>query len=216
VSTSAIIDSDTWSGGLSLDKIFDQPSKPLEVDLGCGKGRFLVSRAMRFPDTNFMGVDRQMMRVRKTDKKIQQQHLGNVRLLRTDISYAVQHLFPRESISSCYLFFPDPWPKRRHHARRIVNPMFSHALLRSLTPGGCIHIATDHEEYAEAMCTTFAINEGFRKAEPFIPDDDETTEFEQLFVAKGQRIQRCSFRKTEQGPPPARVESHARLAHIAP
>jgi len=195
VSAPAVIQPGTWITSLVLDQIFDNPSNPLEVDLGCGKGRFLVARAAKSPVTNFIGMDRQLSRIRKAEKKAQHADLENIRLLRVEIAYAVQHLLPKESVSTYYLLFPDPWPKRRHHHRRLVNPGFLRALDLSLVPGGCVHIATDLENYSDVIRNTFIDSKTFKETKPLIPDGIEQTEFEQIFIAKGLPIHRLSFKK---------------------
>ncbi|MFZ0505086.1 MAG: hypothetical protein WAM44_15310, partial [Chthoniobacterales bacterium] len=98
--------------------------RPLEIDLGSGSGKFLVEAGERFPERNFLGIERLLGRVRKTRRKACQLSLGNVRVLRVEIDYAVKYLLPPGSVSRFHLSFPDPWPKRRHHSRRLVDEEF--------------------------------------------------------------------------------------------
>jgi tRNA (guanine-N7-)-methyltransferase len=119
----------------------------LEVDLGCGDGSFLRAVAASDPESNFLGIERLVGRVRSACHKISTSNVSNARVLRCELSYAVQHLLPAGSVAVFHLLFPDPWPKRRHAPRRIVTESFLESLRRGLVPGGCIRIATDQLEY---------------------------------------------------------------------
>src|ERR1051326_894328 len=120
---------------------------PLEVDLGCGDGSFLTAMAAENPGKNFLGVERLAGRVRSACGKIERAGLANARVIRFEISYVVERLLPPNSITSFYLLFPDPWPKRRHAARRIISENFLALLHRALVPGGVVHVATDESGY---------------------------------------------------------------------
>ena len=113
---SRVIALDSLTDRLDLDEIFGRKA-PLHVDLGCGDGSFLCAMAQRMPDKNFLGIERLLNRVRTSARKAAP--LDNVRLLRMESSYAVRYLLPPESVERFYLLFPDPWPKRRPHRRRI-------------------------------------------------------------------------------------------------
>jgi len=129
---------------LDLEKIFGRRA-PLHVDLGCGDGSFLCGLAQRLPDKNFLGIERLSARIRSSARKAAS--LGNVRLLQMESSYAVRYLLPAESVETFYLLFPDPWPKRRHHRRRIVTPDFLDSVHVALEQNGITYIATDHLDY---------------------------------------------------------------------
>ena len=135
---------------LDLEKIFGRRA-PLQVDLGCGEGAFLCELAQRFPEKNFLGIERLSGRVEKASRraaKIGPSRLGgNVRVLQMETSHALRYLLPPESVETFYLLFPDPWPKRRHHRRRIVSPEFLGSIYRALEPRGTLHIATDQLDY---------------------------------------------------------------------
>jgi tRNA (guanine-N7-)-methyltransferase len=112
---------------LDLEKLFGR-NAPLHVDLGCGEGSFLCALAQRMPKKNFLGTERLLGRIRAAACKATT--ITNVRLLRMEISYAVRYLLPPGSVEAFYLLFPDPWPKRRHWRRRIVNENFWVRLIR--------------------------------------------------------------------------------------
>lgn len=164
---------------------------PVEVDVGCGKGNFLVWLARSRPEHNFLGVDRQLKRLRKADKKVQRAGLTNVRLLRLEFSYVIAKLIPDASVAAYYIFFPDPWPKRRHAKHRLFNPEFVRQLRRTLTPGGEVHVATDNGPYFEQI---LALMSGFEALPPLSWPAEAQTEFERIFLSKGEPVYRARWR----------------------
>lgn len=123
--------------------------RALEVDLGCGDGSFLMEMAREYGDRDFLGVERLLGRVRKVCKKITRRGLCNARVLRLDSRYVVEWLLPEASVTRLHLLCPDPWPKVRHHRRRLMQVDFLEAVWRTLVPGGEFLFMTDHEEYFE-------------------------------------------------------------------
>lgn len=189
-----MIEPDNWLDTLPLATFFPS-EQPLEVDIGCGKGRFLLARAAANPDTNFLGIDRLISRLLKIDKKLKHHGLTNVRLLRLEAAYSVKCLLPAESASTFYIFFPDPWPKRRHHGRRLMGEDFLAVAASRLIPGGKLHFATDHLDYFKAGYQLLEASPAFSEVETFVPTEDEQTDFERIFLSKGDEIGRCSFQK---------------------
>jgi tRNA (guanine-N7-)-methyltransferase len=141
---SRVIALDSLTDRLDLKKIFGREA-PLHVDLGFGDGSFLCAMAQRMPDKNFLGIERLLNRVRTSARKAA--ILDNVRLLRMESFYAVRYLLPAASVEKFYLLFPDPWPKRRHHRRRIVTQDFLNSIHAALQKNGSIYIATDDGDY---------------------------------------------------------------------
>lgn len=184
---------DDWLHPLPLERLYPA-SQPVEVDVGCGKGRFLLARAAAHPEINFLGIDRMLRRLRKVDRKAVRQGLANVRLLRCEAHYAVTYLLPAHAISTFYVFFPDPWPKKRHAHHRLFDPTFMDALHRTLVPGGAVHFATDHQPYFAAVREIVAADARFEFCPPFEPAPQERTDFELIFLPL-TFIQRLSFRK---------------------
>ncbi len=191
---SAIIDPSDYTRTLNLAELFPT-SAPLEIDVGCGKGRFLAARAKRLPEFNFLGIDRLLARLRRVDKKIWRDALSNVRLLRLEAAYTIAYLLPAASVSMFHVFFPDPWPKRRHHRRRLFTETFPSDLHRVLRPGGQINVATDHADYFAHIHSLLASDTRYTEIEPFAPCPEERTDFEVLFLNKGDPVSRCSFKK---------------------
>lgn len=182
-----------WLAELDLASCFPRPA-PLEVDVGCGKGAFLISQAQQRPEHNFLGIDRMLRRIRKVSNKAGRAGLENLRLLRIDARYAVAHMIPAASVAVYYVFFPDPWPKKRHHGNRFFDDAFLSAVRRTLERGGLIHAATDHIPYYEEMEALLEQDGGFRRVETLVPERHERTEFERYYVRHG-KIGRLSFQR---------------------
>ena len=184
---------DNWLEPLPLASYFGN-GRPMEIDVGSGKGRFLLARAAAFPETNFFGIDRMLRRVRKVDNKARRLGLGNIRLFRMEAYYAVTYLVPSACVSVYYIFFPDPWPKKRHHDHRLFNAKFLDALYRTLLPGGWVHMATDHWPYFEEVRDILRADARFEEGPPFEPREEERTDFE-LYYVSHKPIGRISVRK---------------------
>jgi len=121
---------------LRKDEVFEDASRPLEIDLGCGDGSFLLAMAAQHPERHFLGIERMLGRYDKVARKITQAGLRNVRVLRLESSYTVGWLLPSASVSRLHLLCPDPWPKKKHHRRRlVVGEEFQQGLQRILVPG---------------------------------------------------------------------------------
>ncbi len=170
---------------LPLAAVFSREA-PLELDLGCGDGSFLVAMARSHPDRNYLGTERLLGRIRNTARKTERAGVRNIRLLRVESAYVVKHLLPPGSVTRFYILFPDPWPKRRHWPRRLIQPAFLEAAAVALKPGGELCIKTDDADYfariekAAAGCSQFAPGTW----EECVPQ----TDFERHYVAQGRKI----------------------------
>lgn len=174
----------------------DRPDAPLEIDLGCGDGSFLLEMAQQFPERNFLGIERLLGRVRKVCRKADRGGLVNVRLLRIESSYALGWLFPEASVTRLHLLCPDPWPKKRHHRRRLVKDAFVRDAFRLLEPGGEFLFKTDHREYFDEAVEVVRGADIF--AEDAWPEDAffyPQTDFERQWLGEGKTIQRARFVK---------------------
>ena len=125
---------------------FDSPG-PFEIEIGCGKGGFLLSRARAQPHLRLLGIEWANKYFRFCADRMARWKLTNVRVMRTDAKYFVAHHLPAACVSALHVYHPDPWPKKRHHKRRLIQPDFVEAAVRVLTPGGRWLIQSDHEEY---------------------------------------------------------------------
>jgi tRNA (guanine-N7-)-methyltransferase len=183
---------------LPLREIF-QNDRPIEVDLGSGPGKFLIEAAQKFPNRNFLGVERLLGRVRKTCRQAFQIGLTNLRVLRLEIDYTVRYLLPRNSVWRFHLYFPDPWPKRRHQTRRVVDGEFFHGICRSLIDGGELLIKTDHEEYF-AKIRLAAEQSHLWSTMIWTEEGYPVTDFEEQFMSKELPIYRLRLRKRNSDP----------------
>lgn len=184
---------------LPLDVMFDM-SKPLEIEIGCGNGRFLSTRASTHRDINYIGIERMLGRVRKLDRKAMRLQLDNLRILRLEAFYTFYYLLPAHAVQTVYVFFPDPWPKRRHNHNRLLSSRFLDTLWMRLAQGGIIQIATDHKDYFEQIMTVFGSAPRFRSVPAMERAPDEQTEFEQGFRSQGLPIYGCAFQAIENLP----------------
>jgi tRNA (guanine-N7-)-methyltransferase len=181
---------DSLTDRLDLGKIFGRKA-PLHVDLGCGDGSFLCAMAQRMPDINFLGIERLLNRVRTSARKAAT--LDNVRLLRMESLYAVRYLLPAESVERFYLLFPDPWPKRRHHRRRIVTPNFLRSIHAALQKNGSIYIATDDVDYFARIKEIAESNPAFASSDADV--DLPPSRFGLIFRQKDAPIHSLALRK---------------------
>jgi len=170
--------------------------RPLEIDLGCGDGSFLIDLAKQHPERDFIGVERLLGRCKKVSKKIKRNGLDNARILRLDSKYVVEWLLPETSVSRIHLLCPDPWPKVRHHRRRLVQIPFLTEVKTALEPGGEFLFMTDHEEYFEYACEQIHDSSLFE----ILPWTDESffypkTDFQIQWEAEGKSMHRIRCKK---------------------
>lgn len=182
-----------WLDPYDFKAGFPHPERPLEVDIGSGKGRFLAARSGKYPETNFLGIERQKIRINSSGRRCERAGRENVRLFRMEGYYAISYLMPSDYVANYYFFFPDPWPKAKHHDNRLFNPPFMDALFRTLVGRGCLHVSSDHLPYFDEIHALLQADPRFEETEAFVPDAEETTDFELIFSHK--KIGRCSFRK---------------------
>jgi len=168
-------------------------SQPLEVELGSGDGSFLVEYARRHPARNFIGVERLLGRMRKLDRKGRRAGLTNLRGVRIECAYFLEYLLPPRSAVALHIYFPDPWPKRRHRHHRLINERFPTLARQALAPDGRVYLRTDDEDYFQQMVAVFEADNEFRRAET--PDELATlmTDFEKDFQARGVKTLRTAY-----------------------
>lgn len=168
-------------------------TRPLEIEVGCGKGQFLTRRAKENPDCDFLGIERMLERVRLFDGKCRRGCIDNAMVLRLEALYTFHYLLPAHHARRVYVFFPDPWPKKKHHSHRLFGPLFLNALWKRLEIGGKIEFATDHREYFETVCECFAGDSRFKRQEPMPRPKEVWTEFETMFRNQGLPIYNAAW-----------------------
>ena len=148
---------------LSLSEIFGR-SAPVVVEIGFGMGKSLVEMAANAPEKDFIGIEVHRPGVGACLAEASEQGVENLRVMDHDAVEVLKNMIPDGSLSRLQLFFPDPWHKKRHHKRRIVQPEFAQAIRRKLSLGGTFHMATDWENYAEHMMEVMSVADGFRNS----------------------------------------------------
>lgn len=179
---------------LPLEKLFPA-AQPVEVELGSGDGSFLAQWARLNPQTNFLGIERLLGRLRKLDRKGLRAGLTNLRVMRVEASYLVEFLLPPESATALHIYFPDPWPKRKHRKNRLINEAFTEIAARALKPGGTVHLRTDDLDYFQQMTAVFGSNAKFQLVETPGALQVVVTDFERGFLARGVQTNRAAYQK---------------------
>jgi len=169
--------------------------RPLEIELGAGDGSFLAAYAQANRETNFIGVERLLGRLRKIDKKARRAGLDNVRLLRIEAEYFTRYLIPPGSARAVHIYFPDPWPKRKHWKNRLIDSEFVDILARVLKPEGMVFLRTDDRPYFEQMLASFTGKTTFQKMETPPELQAFITDFERGFHARGVSTLHAAYRR---------------------
>ena len=177
---------------LAPNTLFPSP-QPLEVELGCGDASFLVELAQRHPERNFIGVERLLGRISKLDRKGRRAGLTNLLGVRIESSYFLQFLLPPRSASAIHIYFPDPWPKTRHHKNRLINEQFPALARAALAPHGTVFLRTDDAPYFAQMTEVFDADKRFRQVETPPELAGLLTDFEKHFLAKGIKTLRAAY-----------------------
>ncbi|MFQ5692182.1 MAG: tRNA (guanosine(46)-N7)-methyltransferase TrmB, partial [Nitrospinota bacterium] len=179
--------------------------RPVEVEIGFGKGRFLITAGERFPEVNYFGVERRLRYFRVARDRIEKRNLRNVRIVRTDAFALVHAVLPAASVRAYHVYFPDPWWKKRHRKRRIFTPDFVDGLARTLSPGGRLYVASDVGEYFEEIRALVEGRPEFRplddpggrmEAAGYVPSN-----FEVKMSKAGHPIHRAVYQRPGAAPP---------------
>ncbi|HTG43321.1 MAG TPA: tRNA (guanosine(46)-N7)-methyltransferase TrmB, partial [Verrucomicrobiae bacterium] len=158
-------------------------------------GGFLAQWAGLNRGHNFIGVERLLGRLRKLERKGRRAQLENLRMLRIEAGYFLQYLIPPQTVTALHIYFPDPWPKRKHHGRRLLTPSFVQVTGAALVPGGTIYLRTDDRLYFQAMIDCFGGSPLFSSVAT--PDHLAAvlTDFERVFTARGISTLRAAYQR---------------------
>ncbi len=170
-------------------------AQPVEVELGSGDGSFMARYAAAHPERNFIAVERLLGRLRKLDRKGQRAGLRNLRLISLEAAYLVRYLLPTGSVSALHVYFPDPWPKRKHRKHRLINEEFTELAWNCLVPGGVVYLRTDDGDYFTQMTRVFGENPKFAAVETPVELAAVVTDFERSFNAKGIPTRHAAYQK---------------------
>lgn len=194
-----IIPAQSLQGHLHWTETFGNDN-PVEIEIGTGKGTFLINTAKANPDINYLGIEWAKKYYLYAADRARRWGLSNVRLLRCDARDFFTHNIPPQSIQTLHIYFPDPWPKKRHHKRRLFNPQFLASAIAVLVPDGQLHLVTDYQEYFEIVqplltdCPHLQILD-FAPRETAQIGEWVGTNFERKYLAQGRTIYSCSARK---------------------
>ena len=169
-------------------------TNPVILEIGSGKGRFLISTATERPDLNIVGIEKSLHYHRVIRDRILKRHLTNIRLINHDAFLVLRDMIPDASLGEIHIYFPDPWPRKKEQKRRIIRAEVLEQIRRTLVDGGMAIYVTDHREYFEVAAPL--IEQHFR-AERRVPgpDDPPRTNYEAKYRAEGRPIYEVRFWK---------------------
>lgn len=178
---------------LDLAELFGN-GQPVVLEIGSGKGRFLIAAATAQPDVNFIGIEKSLHYHRVIRDRVTKRGLRNVRLINHDAFLVLRDMFPDSSVGEIHIYFPDPWPRKREQKRRIIRAEVLQEMQRVLVPGGSGIYVTDHRQYYEAAAPLI---EQFFRTERRIPtaDDPPRTNYEAKFREEGREIFEVRFKQ---------------------
>jgi tRNA (guanine-N7-)-methyltransferase len=174
---------------LNTKKIFER-SAPVVLEIGSGMGETTAQLAAEHPETDYIAIEVHGPGVGSLLKKIDALALANLRVIRHDAVEVLETMIPDGTLAGIHLFFPDPWPKKRHHKRRLVQPPFAALAARKLAPGGYFHAATDWPDYATQIDDVFSSCSSFKKEEP---RHRPITKFERRGIGLGHPVRDVLF-----------------------
>lgn len=175
---------------LDFAKTFGRDA-PVIFEIGFGMGHTTADIAAAHPQNDYLGVEVHTPGVGSLLKEIQVQGLSNIRIIQHDAVEVLSHMIPDHSLAGIHIYFPDPWPKKRHHKRRLIQPSLVELLARKLKPGGYLHCATDWQDYAVQMLEVLSNEHGLKNtSEMFAPRPQwrPITKFEQRGIKLGHGV----------------------------
>jgi tRNA (guanine-N7-)-methyltransferase len=190
---SVLVDLPSVLDRLDLAELFLR-AQPLEVELGSGDGTFLVGLATQTGEHNFIGVERLLGRLRKLERKARRAGLSNLRGVRIESSYFLRYLLPLRSVTALHIYFPDPWPKRKHRRHRLIHESFPAIAHEVLAARGTVFLRTDDADYFQQMNEVFGASSLFEPVETPRPLAALVTDFERDFQARGIKTLRAAYR----------------------
>jgi tRNA (guanine-N7-)-methyltransferase len=173
---------------------------PVEMEIGTGKGTFLLNRARAHADRDFFGMEWANKIFLYAADRMARWGLSNVRMMRDDARHLLIHSLPDGSLTMLHVYHPDPWPKKRHHRRRLIQPEFVAAVARVLAPGGRLAIQTDHAEYFEWIRAVLAgeprlAEVPFEVPEAGVVDGRILTNYEIKYEREGRSFYRVAMQR---------------------
>jgi tRNA (guanine-N7-)-methyltransferase len=185
------------AAALDLDQVFGR-SAPKILEIGFGMGETTAQVAARHPDNDYLGIEVHTPGVGSLLKRIAAEGLTNVRVIQHDAVEVLENMIAPGSLDAVHIFFPDPWPKKRHHKRRLIQPPFIALLTSRLKVGAYLHVATDWEDYAQQILEVLSAEPTLANTAPgFAPRPEwrPSTKFEARGVKLGHRVWDILFRR---------------------
>jgi len=182
---------------LDLDRAFWRAA-PRVLEIGFGMGETTAAIAAAHPETDYLAIEVHTPGVGSLLNRIAALGLANVRVIQHDAVEVLERMIPSAALDGVHLFFPDPWPKKRHHKRRLVQAPFARLLAARLKPGGYVHAATDWEDYAHQILAVLAAEPALENAADGFaprPESRPQTKFERRGVGLGHRVWDVVFRR---------------------
>ena len=198
-----LVNLDKYPVGQDLKKLFIRRN-PVHIEVGSGKGTFLVHQACQHPEVNYLGLEWANKYYRYSVDRMRRRQITNVRILRTDARDFIRIYVPEGNVAGLHIYFPDPWPKKRHHKRRFFAPETIKQVARILTVGGEFRTATDHADYfavmQEVMLGDSEIATLFEETAFYPVDTADVGEwvgsnFERKYLKEGRKIYTLALRK---------------------
>ena len=181
--------------GFSDQEIASARRAPLVVEIGSGMGEATAEIARQHPELDFVAIEVHGPGVGSLLNRIHSSELTNLRVIRHDAVEVLERMIGDGTLAALHVFFPDPWPKKRHHKRRLMQPPFVSLIARKLMPGGVVHVATDWPEYAEHIASVFQANAGFSSRDAGLVSRP-ATKFEQRGRRLGHPVRDLVFART--------------------
>jgi tRNA (guanine-N7-)-methyltransferase len=182
---------------LDFSRVFGN-DHPVTLEIGFGMGEATAAIARENPDKNYLGVEVHRPGIGRLLWEIENHDLANLRIVEADAAEVLEKMIPDASLEAFHIFFPDPWPKKRHHKRRLITRPFTSLLAEKLRPGGYVYMVTDWEDYGDWALAELSATEGLRNAhEGFAPGREwrPRTRFEQKGLEKNHKVRELFFER---------------------
>jgi tRNA (guanine-N7-)-methyltransferase len=190
-----------WEGLCDWPIVFGNPN-PLEIEIGCGRGMFIIKSARENPGMNYLGIEMSARFFRMLKERVQKSAAQkNVRIIQGEAGFILKKFVPENSVAAVHIYFPDPWPKKRHWKRRLINSVFVESVRCALVPGGQLCMATDFQDYFDEMLLAAGACSGLEQIarQECAPHETEpekaATSYERKYLIQGRVIYKATYRK---------------------
>jgi tRNA (guanine-N7-)-methyltransferase len=189
-----------WEGPFDWATVFGNSNHP-EIEIGCGRGMFIIKSARENPDLNYLGIELSARFFHLLKERVQKIAAQNIRIIHGEAGFILKNFVPENSVAAVHIYFPDPWPKKRHWKRRLINSGFLERIRCALVPGGQLFMATDFQDYFAEMLGAAHACEGFEQVshQEIAPHEagpeQAATSYERKYLIQGRVIYKATYRK---------------------